>query len=106
MKNELTFENHENGFKVAEILLKEDYVVMLSYEENLLILNYEWSEHGADRNDVVFMPAYEFDELKDEVCEGVFDDVMNDITRDYVNGTLGGVLAPRIEKWKDDISSI
>ena len=61
-KNELTFENHENGLKVAEMLLKEDYVVMLSYEEKLLILNYEWSENGADRNDVVFMRRDEYEE--------------------------------------------
>ena len=43
------------------MLLDEDYVVLLSYEEQLLIVNYEWSEHKADRNDVVFMSQYEFE---------------------------------------------
>ena len=62
MSNELAFHNHENGLQVAKMLLDEDYVVMLSYEEDLLILNYEWSEHHADRNDMVFMPKWEFEE--------------------------------------------
>ena len=39
MKNELVFKNHENGFKVAKMLLDEDNVVMLSYEEEFLVLN-------------------------------------------------------------------
>ena len=62
MKNELTFKDHDRGFDVARALLNEDYVVMLSYEEDLLVLNYEWSEYGADRNDVVFMRRDEFEE--------------------------------------------
>ena len=33
MRNELVFKNHENGFKVAKMLLDEGNVVMLSYEE-------------------------------------------------------------------------
>ena len=63
MKNELVFKNHENGFKVAQILLDEGNVVMLSYEEELLVLNWEWCESRyANRNDVVFMPKWEFEE--------------------------------------------
>ena len=60
-KNELAFKDHYNGMSVAEMLLDEDYVVLLSYEDDLLIVNYEWSEHNADRNDVVFMSRYEYD---------------------------------------------
>lgn len=62
MKNELVFRNHENGLQVAKMLLDESYVVMLSYEEGLLILNYEWSACDANRNDVVFMNRCEFEE--------------------------------------------
>ena len=62
LNKELIFKNHENGMKVAHMLLEEDYVVMLSFEEQLLIINYEWSERGANRNDVVFMSRYKFDE--------------------------------------------
>ena len=78
MKNELTFKDHDRGFDVARALLNEDYVVMLSYEEDLLILNYEWSEHGADRNDVVFMSKWEFEEKYDEIV----DDILSDLRAD------------------------
>lgn len=61
-KNEIVFENHNKGLEVAKALLDEDYVVMISYEEQYLVLNYEWSEHGANRNDVVFMRRDEYDE--------------------------------------------
>ena len=61
-KNEIVFKNYNKGLEVAKALLDEDYVVMLSYEEQLLVLNYEWSERGADRNDVVFMRRDEYEE--------------------------------------------
>lgn len=65
LKNEIAFRNHDNGLKVAKTLLDEDYVVLLSYEEELLIVNYEWSENGADRNDIVFMRRDEYEEELD-----------------------------------------
>lgn len=102
MKNELTFKNHDNGFKVVKMLLDEGYVVMLSYEEDLLILNWEWSERGADRNDVILMRRDEFEETLDNHYE----DIITDVAKDYVKGTLGTVLAPRIAKFKNDITSI
>ncbi len=61
-KNEIAFKNHEHGLAVAKMLLEENYVVLLSCEENLLIINYEWTEDFANRNDVVFMQRWEFDE--------------------------------------------
>ena len=109
MKNELVFKNHKNGYKVAKILLDEGNVVMLSYEEEFLVLNWEYGEDGyADRNEIVFMPRWEFDEKYCEIVDedDHYENLMNDITKDYLNGTLGAVLAPRIAKWKDDISSI
>ena len=65
MKNELVFESFENCMTVAKILLEEQYVVMLSREERLYVLNFVWSEH-ADRNDVVFMSQEEFYEQYEE----------------------------------------
>ena len=53
MKNELAFDTFEDAMTVAKILIKNDYIVMLSKEESLIILNYEWSPHG-NRNYVVF----------------------------------------------------
>ena len=102
MKNEIAFKNHSRGLGVAKALLDEGNVVMLSYEEEFLILNWEFSEHGADRNDVVLMRRDEFEDLDYEYSEGVWDEV----TKAYLNNTLGGILAPRIAKWKKDISSI
>lgn len=46
---------------LADMLLDEDYVIMLSREEDIYIINYIWSQRGADRNDVVFMDRDEFD---------------------------------------------
>jgi len=102
MRKEFAFKNHDRGFKVAKMLLDEGSVVMLSYEEEFLILSWEFSEHGADRNDVVFMQRDEYEEELDELA----DSILNDVAKDYLNGNLGSVLAPRIAKLKDDITSI
>lgn len=59
---ELAFDNHEQGLMVANALIEEGYVVMLSLEEELLILNYEMSEGGSNRNDVVFMLREDFED--------------------------------------------
>ena len=102
MENEIAFTDYNRGFDVAKALLDEGYVVLLSYEEEFLILNYEFSEHGADRNDVVLMRRDEFEETLDNQYE----DIMNDVAKDFSKGTLVSRLAPRIAKWKKDISSI
>ena len=61
--NEIAFKDHINGMSVAEMLLEEGNVVMLSYEDDLLIVNWEWCEGGfANRNDVVFMSQWEYEE--------------------------------------------
>lgn len=67
MKNELAFKDRNAAFRVADMLIDEDYVVMISKEEDLIIVNYEWSEHNSDRNDVVFMRRDEFEEQYFEV---------------------------------------
>lgn len=82
-KNELTFHNHEKGMEVAKTLLDENYVVMLSYEEDLLVLNWEWSPY-ADRNDVIFMARDEFDENFDTEIDVIIDDIKADIKRGYI----------------------
>lgn len=60
MKNELAFFSEEDTLKVTALLLRNDYCVMLSKEEDLTVLNYEYSQY-SDRNNVVFMSAEEFD---------------------------------------------
>ena len=83
-KNELSFRNHNNALKVAKALLDEDYVVLLSYEEELLIINYEWSENNADRNDMVFMSKYEYE----EELSKQYDDIIHDIEKDIKEGYI------------------
>ena len=68
MKNELAFHNHKNALEVAQKLIEENYVVMISREEDLIILNYEWAPCG-NRNYVVFGNAdnyYEIEKGEDE----------------------------------------
>ena len=67
-RNELSFYNHKKGLEVAKTLIDEHYVVLLSYEENLLIVNWEYSPK-SDRNDVVFMGREKFEEEYVEVME-------------------------------------
>ena len=58
---ELTTKSFSTATTFADLLLEEDYVVMLSREEDLYIINYIWSADGANRNDVVFMDRYDFE---------------------------------------------
>ena len=64
MKNELAFHNHENALEVARKLIEESYVVMISREEDLIILNYEWAPYG-NRNYVVFGDADEYCKIEE-----------------------------------------
>ena len=59
--------NYEDACELSLILLKNDYVTMISREENLYVVSAIWSQGHADRNDVVFMDKYEFEEKYVEV---------------------------------------
>ena len=53
--NEIACHDFETAVKMAELLVKENYVVMLSSEENLTIVNYLFGGlEQADRNEVCF----------------------------------------------------
>lgn len=66
-EHEAVFKNHENGMKVAQMLLEEGNAVMITYEEQLLVLNWIWCEGGySDRNQIVFMHRSEYDEELDK----------------------------------------
>ena len=60
MRDEIALHDKETALKIANILVDEDYVVMISREEDLYIINYLYSQY-SDRNDVVFMDREEFD---------------------------------------------
>ena len=69
LNNELAFETPEAAFEtVRQLLTQGHYVVMLSREEQLWIVTYEYSDL-CDRNDVVFMSREEFDEKFCEIAE-------------------------------------
>lgn len=80
MKNEIVCKNIELGMKLAEMLLQEDYVVLLSREDNFLVINFLYAD-GADRNDVVLMSRDEYDTLEDKLCDDIFTDLRKDIER-------------------------
>ena len=61
--NEIACHKFANAESLAEILLDEGYVVMLSKEEDLTIVNYIWSHRNADRNDVAFMSRDEIEDI-------------------------------------------
>ena len=66
--NEIACHSYEDAQQVAGILLKNGYVVMVSREEQLYIVNYIWSSNCADRNDVCFLSR---EEIEDEIfCGG------------------------------------
>lgn len=69
MKNEIAFETAEAALSTAKNMVEGgNYVVMLSREEDLWILNYEWSE-TCNRNDVVFISREDFEEKFCEVTD-------------------------------------
>ena len=61
--NEIAVKSFANAETLAEILLDEGYVVMISKEEKLYIVNYLWSPNDANRNDVCFMDRGEMEEI-------------------------------------------
>lgn len=67
--NELVFETPEAAFSAVKAMLEDGhYVVMMSREEQLWIVNYLYSDL-CDRNDVVFMSREDFEERYCEVAE-------------------------------------
>lgn len=66
MTNELVFDTPGAAFSAVNAMLKDGhYVVMLSREEQLWIVNYLYSDL-CNRNDVVFMSREDFEE---KFCE-------------------------------------
>lgn len=59
-KYEIAFKNKEAAFQTMWILVEEEYVAMISREEDLYVVNYEYAP-DANRNNVVFMDREAFD---------------------------------------------
>ena len=68
-EGELVFETPDAAFEtVRQMLTRGHYVVMLSREEQLWVVNYQYSD-TCNRNDVVFMNQEDFEEKYVEVAE-------------------------------------
>ena len=52
--NEIAVQDFNDAMSLVLTLTNNDYVTMISSEENLYIINYVWSPTGANRNDVCF----------------------------------------------------
>ena len=82
-RNEIAFKDHDRGMEVAKILLEEEYVVMLSHEENLLIVNWEWCDAPqADRNHVVFVSREAYEDDMDKFAEEIRNDILCEMTKE------------------------
>lgn len=60
--NEIAVHSYIDALSLGEILLNNGYVIMISKEEKLYIINYEWSSRDADRNDVIFLNRDKFED--------------------------------------------
>lgn len=68
MKSEIAVQSKESALKIVDILVDEEYCVMLSREEDLYIINFEYSEF-SDRNNVVFMNREDFEQKFKEIVK-------------------------------------
>ena len=59
----LTFDNYDDAATVQRILLRNGYCTMMGQEEQLITLNWIWTDR-ADRNSVIFIDRaqYEYEE--------------------------------------------
>lgn len=65
--HEIAVNNLEDTLKLVQVLTNQNYITMVSQEENLYIINYIYSP-TCDRNDVVFQDRGVIEEeiFKDE----------------------------------------
>lgn len=59
-EQEIAIHSREKALEIAAALVDEDYVVSISKEDELYIINYVWSPE-SDRNGVVFMNRDNFE---------------------------------------------
>lgn len=62
MKGEIIFKDLDAAFNCAEILLGEEYAVMLSYEDNWIVLNYIWDQDWCPSRECSFIDRCEHDD--------------------------------------------
>lgn len=65
-ENEIAIRNKEAAMRVISCLVEEEYCVMLSREEDLYIIDFEYSKY-SNRNNVVFMSREDFEQKFEEI---------------------------------------
>ena len=65
-QNEIAIRNKEAAMRVISCLVEEEYCVMLSREEDLYIIDFEYSEY-SNRNNVIFMSREDFEQKFEEI---------------------------------------
>lgn len=83
--NEIAVHSYEDAVKICEILLNNNNVCMLSREEDLYIINFEWEEY-CDRNGIIFrsLESWEWEQEKES---RVHEDIQN-AYNEYVSGVI------------------
>lgn len=74
---EIAVDDFYDACTIAEILIKNGNVVMLSQEESLTIIDAIWSEGHSDRNDIAFLTREELDNNYDMIIHN------NEESEDY-----------------------
>lgn len=59
-RNEIAIENLDDALEIIKRMVLNDNVCVLSREEDIYIINYEWVQFG-DRNGIVFRNRDEFE---------------------------------------------
>ena len=67
---EIALSSFEDACQVAKILLKNDYVCMLSTEDDLTIINYEYAEF-CNRNNIIFRNLWDWEDEQDKLQEEI-----------------------------------
>lgn len=81
MTNDLVFTSFEEASQVAKTLLNNNYVCMLSLEDDLVILSYEWEEH-SNRNGIVFRNLEDWEYERGKECKECHKDRVGDYYND------------------------
>lgn len=81
MTNDLAFTTFEEAAQVAKVLLNNNYVCMLSLEDDLVILSHEWEEY-CNRNGIIFRSLEDWEYERDKECEKCCEDHTGDCHND------------------------
>ena len=77
MENYLVFKDGVHMDEVVKSLLEEEYVVMISREDEFYVVSYLYVP-GSDRNKVVFRTIEEQEEIDEELIDAFINDLRED----------------------------